>query len=140
MKLNFKLLFAVIFVSLNAWAKPPKAKIVEGTRVPVDQYPYVAQLLFEGFTQCTGTLISSRHVLTAAHCFFDDSNTRVVGDRDMTVLLGGQAFNSESVSIHPAYQSRNQACVEGESDAAIIKLATPADGIPAIGIPDLPPP
>lgn len=120
----------------NAWAKPPTSPIVEGTRVDATEFPYVAQLKVGGETQCTGTLVASRFVLTAAHCFFGDNNKQSVGDTDMTAVLGGVSYPSTKVYINPAYVSRSSACVEGETDAAVLELASEVQGITPITMVD----
>ena len=53
------------------------AKIFKGQQAKADRYPW--QILLEiipsnkeiKFSRCGGSLISRRHILTAAHCFFD---------------------------------------------------------------------
>lgn len=105
------------------------ANILDGTRVSETQYPFVARLNYAGDLLCTGTLIGSRYVLTAAHCFFDSRNRRAVGDTDIVARLNGVEYSSTKVSIHPTYRARSSACVEGEIDAAIIELASDVGGV-----------
>lgn len=108
------------------------ANILDGTRVSEYQYPYVARLSSGGELLCTGTLIGSRYVLTAAHCFFDSKNRRAVGDTEVVARMNGQEYSSAKVSIHPTYRARSSACVDGEIDAAIIELASDVAGVTPI--------
>lgn len=50
-----------------AVAAPGKLPIIGGTSTKVDQYPSVVALVIAS-NLCTGTLISSKWILTAAHC------------------------------------------------------------------------
>lgn len=119
-------------LSSQAQDKSVHANILDGTRVSESQYPYVARLTYGGDLLCTGTLIGSRYVLTAAHCFFDSRNRRAVGDTEIVARMNGQEYPSARVSIHPTYRARSSACVDGEIDAAIIELASDVSGISAI--------
>lgn len=111
---------------------PVSGYILDGTRVSESQYPYVARLTYDGEMLCTGTLIGSRYVLTAAHCFFDSRNRRAVGDTEVVARMNGQEYTSTKVSIHPTYRARSSACVEGEIDAAIIELSSDVGGVSSI--------
>lgn len=147
-----KIFFGVILAALSSTVifagaaeakprkRPPIAKIIDGQRVPVSQYPFVAEMRVDGETYCTGTLVGPRHVLTAAHCFFDDRNRRAVGPTDMSAVLNGVEYPSANVYIHPSFRSRSEACVEGETDAAVVELTTDVVGVDIITIVDGSPP
>ncbi len=134
MKLARLLFILILLIPCSGRAVPNTEKIIDGTQVSENDYPYVARLLVSGQMFCTGTLVGNRHVLTAAHCFFDERNRQAIGDTDVTVRLGSQEFRSVSVRIHPTYRSRSGACVEGETDAALIELAESPSGVAAIGL------
>ncbi|RCN40274.1 hypothetical protein ANCCAN_13806 [Ancylostoma caninum] len=77
-----------------------------GVAVPPNKYPFAALLHMrvdeDKEALCTGVLISERHILTAAHCVYDESKVeQIVGAEvscnpmgellpllDMTILLG----------------------------------------------------
>jgi hypothetical protein len=109
----------------------PTSRIIDGTLVPVSQYPYVAQIVAGDFT-CTGTLVASQYVLTAAHCFYDENNRLQTNLSNYGAVLNGTYYQAESVTVHPTYVSRSSACVEGETDAAIMKLSAAVSSITPI--------
>lgn len=50
-------------------------RMMNATEAKVGQFPFMVALTYEsGFATCSGSLISVRHVLTAAHCFKKNSD------------------------------------------------------------------
>lgn len=45
-----------------------KMRIVGGEEAEAHEFPWIVYLSYRGKFYCGGTLITSRHILTAAHC------------------------------------------------------------------------
>ena len=89
-----------------------QALIIGGKEAKVNEYPWAALLLLRSSrtnrtSRCGGSLISNRHVLTAAHCIKDfslpgqvidvwDDTTVVLGEIEITIFNG--KYNSECFS------------------------------------------
>jgi secreted trypsin-like serine protease len=81
--------------------------------------------------QCTGSILDATHILTAAHCMFDEDTNQAYPTSDMEVLAGlisGSDFSSaqgalvSSVRVMPAYVSGNS---DDDDDIAELTLSTP---------------
>jgi hypothetical protein len=120
---------AALVTGRGAQADSLKAHIIEGTPISEGAFPYVARLSFQGGLLCTGTLVAPRHILTAAHCFFDESGRRSVSDTALVARLNGEEVSSTKITVHPSYRAGPSACVEGKTDAALVELSRDMAGI-----------
>ena len=85
-------------------------RIVGGVVTEVNEYPWQVGLVISTSTRpdCGGSILSSRTILTAAHCTAGSaasSITVVAAEHDWTVADGELRFSVCSKTEHPAYES-----------------------------------
>uniref|UniRef100_A0A1B0CAP2 CLIP domain-containing serine protease n=2 Tax=Lutzomyia longipalpis TaxID=7200 RepID=A0A1B0CAP2_LUTLO len=103
-------------------------RVVGGEDASIGAWPWIALLGYRspgrGLTfACAGSLISQRHVLTAAHCIQESLYSIRLGEHDLSSTTDGavQDIPIEKKTVHPDFQAKNIL-----SDIAIIRLAQPA--------------
>uniref|UniRef100_K3WIS4 Peptidase S1 domain-containing protein n=1 Tax=Globisporangium ultimum (strain ATCC 200006 / CBS 805.95 / DAOM BR144) TaxID=431595 RepID=K3WIS4_GLOUD len=100
--------------------------ILGGTVVPVGSNLYTSGLRQSATGQniCGGTLITPRHVLSAAHCSGFATHISV-GSHFLSGSTDGQRIAVAREIIHPSYRSPNR----NSNDFMIVELATPVTSI-----------
>ena len=113
---------------------PLRVKRVQwGSETGINKYPWMVRVMPVG---CGGSLISTRHVLTAAHCLLKTQNSKLVPRYDSwTIDLGEHDYdntiaNTVSVSNfvpHPNYLIDDDGNNDGVShyDIAVMTLSSP---------------
>lgn len=89
------------------------SRIVGGTIAPIYNHPYLAGLLIDvglaSPSACGGSILSTRRILTAAHCWYDGRFQA----RQITVVLGtpylfhgGVRIGVQAIAVHHGYDFR----------------------------------
>lgn len=107
----------------------PVAPIHGGAPVEPGAWPSAAALLLDGYL-CTGTLVSERVILTAAHCLFRRPPVERV-----QVVFGEHAYapvprrSVLAYGLHPEYCSDEETCIQDNHDLGYVVLADPVTDI-----------
>jgi len=109
-------------------------RIVGGTSASPAEYPWQVSLLFRGQHMCGGTLISDRHVVTAAHCFQGPlADARewlvVVGLTSLTHVTRDNVVRLASAQVHERYVAEPPT-----NDIALLTLAQPVNLDPKVEV------
>ncbi|KAM8745376.1 transmembrane protease serine 9 [Acanthopagrus schlegelii] len=99
-------------------------RIVGGVTARRGEWPWIGSLQYQRLHRCGATLIHSKWLLTAAHCFKSDSNPTNWAVSLGSVLrsgVGAVVIPIQRVIIHPAFNGTNM-----DHDVALLELAVPA--------------
>ncbi|XP_053996961.1 transmembrane protease serine 9-like [Hylaeus anthracinus] len=103
-----------------------KIRIVGGNVASVYEYPWMVSMSKQGTFYCAGSLITRRHVLTAAHCMagFDRRGIKLVLADSNRPNLNKDAVvrRIKSVTIHENFHAYTY-----NNDIAIIEMDRPVD-------------
>ncbi|XP_063543095.1 trypsin, alkaline C-like [Cydia strobilella] len=101
-------------------------RIIGGTPAPISRYPYTVQVLNSNQLSCGGSLITRRHVLSAAHCFVDSRNV-LLNSSLFTCRVGSATLNSGG-SVHRVSRiinhERYNLDAPRDNDVSVLLLAT----------------
>ncbi|GAB0094789.1 venom serine protease Bi-VSP-like [Sergentomyia squamirostris] len=89
-------------------------KVVGGENAPIGAWPWIALLGYRSSSQevsfvCSGSLITRRHVLTAAHCIKDTLSFVRLGEYDLSTNTDGivQDIMIDRKIVHEGFQSKS---------------------------------
>jgi len=103
-----------------------RKRIVGGQETKQNEYPWQVALSFSsgsGSQFCGGSILSSKTIITAAHCLIGETTNSfnvVVGEHDLTEADGEETFSVCNMKIHPEYNSDTN-----DHDVAILTLCNP---------------
>lgn len=120
-------LLAVLALVPVAQAATLSARIVGGQPAGATDVPWQALVLPKGYL-CGGSVLDTTHVITAAHCVYDETNGDVTLPSDVTVRAGtlqsdpyaadGQTRSVTAVAVDPAYDPNTF-----NNDAAVLTVS-----------------
>lgn len=77
--------------------EPPTFRVIGGSYTGINEYPWQVALVYNKKFFCGGSLISDRHILTAAHCVFGSFSK---GLDKLVVSLGDHDLSTKNESEH----------------------------------------
>jgi Trypsin len=132
------LALAALGVAVLAGAAASAVRVVGGTSIQIQAAPwavFVESVAGSAEYVCSGSVIDASHVLTAAHCLYDEAGNAVpVGS--LTVMAGvsnvvapsptdaEQERSVSAVRVHPGYVHTT---TDAADDVAVLTLAAPLD-------------
>ncbi|CAH1643866.1 unnamed protein product [Spodoptera littoralis] len=101
------------------------SRIVGGTATTIQQYPFTVQIYRSNAFSCGGSLLTRRHVLSAAHCFVT-SDGFVISPSVVTIRVGstflysgGSTHQVSAIIVH-----ENYGIPVRDNDIAVLLLRT----------------
>lgn len=89
----------------------PTARIVNGLLAQRNQLPWMVFLAIKikgEYISCSGTILTERNILTAAHCIKQNDTypTRIVAFYNSTDKLEGAYWRVDRMKVHPGYNEK----------------------------------
>lgn len=118
--------FILLDVTLGTHSDRRTKRIIFGDDTRQNELPYMAQIRYKnnGKSCCGATIISSLHVLTAAHCFLGKNGWDKYNDYEIMLGSikrngqGGQVFQIEQIYFSPNFESKFS-----NSDLSVVKVS-----------------
>lgn len=143
-------LLAVSAVCAVSFAHAEKTRIINGKSAHIASYPWLASIYIgkasdpDNGAGCGGSLISSRWVLTAAHCFLNEAGDEVAtGTAARTTVTLNTTNINENISgnavvadvsqviVHPNYNpNTGTSANSNDFDIALVELSAPVSITP----------
>jgi Trypsin len=147
------LALASVLAVLCVGGVAPAGAVVGGSPIQVQSAPWAVFVTDEFATvedQCSGSVLDATHVLTAAHCLYDDNGALTqpsalsveAGISNFVAPTANDAEQDRAVSsfrVHPGFRYTGSG---GPDDVAVLTLASPLDlsgpAVQAIALPTSP--
>lgn len=98
------------------------SRVINGVPATANSWPWMVHVRMSGLGTCGGFLISSQHIITAAHCVSDIAPSRVkvyAGLQKVSQLSNADVRSVSAISSHPEYNPSTL-----ENDIAVLKLSS----------------
>ncbi|XP_032671111.1 transmembrane protease serine 9-like [Odontomachus brunneus] len=118
------ILLVVCVIAKQAYGDEPEA-IVGGSMASPGQFPHQISLQYGGSHMCGGSIIGTRHVLSAAHCVenMNKDQMKVMTGSISSRRGSGQTYDIQCIQIHPGYTGKS---ADGwKDDICLITLTRP---------------
>ncbi|CAB3232982.1 unnamed protein product [Arctia plantaginis] len=116
--------FHIKVVSIESLKPNDDSRIVGGSPTSIQNFPYTVQILNNERFSCGGSILTTRHVLSAAHCYF--RNGTFLGPEPFSIRAGATYLNEagsvHSVSTIVIHHGYNRTITD--NDVAVLVLAT----------------
>ncbi len=145
-----RLTLAALAAAVSTGTASAAARVTGGSPIQIQTAPwtvYVQDQAPAGRFLCTGTIVDASHILTAAHCVFDEAG-RMALPSALSVRAGVSNFSAPlptdleqdrsvtSFRVHPGYAWTTRLATD---DVAVLALASPLDlsgpGAQAVALP-----
>ncbi|KAH8236730.1 hypothetical protein KR026_009431, partial [Drosophila bipectinata] len=118
-------LFSDLFSLSDCGFSNEEIRIVGGKPTGVNQYPWMARIVYDGKFHCGGSLLTKDYVLTAAHCVkkLRRSKIRIIfGDHDQEITSESHAIQRAVTSVikHKSFDPDTY-----NNDVALLRLRKP---------------
>ncbi|OCT67735.1 coagulation factor IX [Xenopus laevis] len=104
----------------------PFVRVVGGTNSLKGEFPWQVHLVNKdniGF--CGGSIINEKWIVTAAHCFLEIGEFKVVaGEHKTDVSEGTEQYRKAKIILHPTYNATKS---KYNNDIALLELETPLE-------------
>lgn len=111
--------------------------IIHGNDVNRGEWPFIAALFYTQGDKffCAGTVITSQHVVSAAHCLYQKFDSNVLSPSELVVFLGKHNLNStfergsvpayvKKIFVHPEWKPQSE---DYDADISVIFLDKPVE-------------
>lgn len=121
-------LFAI--VSTTAIAIPTERTKRAAGGVPIDptKIPSFAVVIYNGELACGGTFVSTHHIVTAAHCAYNERNKQIIAPDKFILSQNGTILSVtiRKVALFPGYNTEDTFTQFGQ-ELAVLHLEQPAN-------------
>ncbi|CAB3232988.1 unnamed protein product [Arctia plantaginis] len=118
--------FSISAVAIESLPPGAVTRIIGGATTAIENFPFTVQVLYNRQLVCGGSLLTKRHVLSAAHCFVDIntggplSSSRFSIRAGSTFLnVGGTVHSIATIIVHQGYNHTTF-----DNDVAVVVLSS----------------